>query len=235
MGYLIAEILVSLVIAFAIGFISAWLIQRARARRKTQSLRGWFAEAHQACERLEAALGETRALVDFGRELRPTGGVPVEFARDSAKAGTPLDGKIVHLERIIKDREGDIGDIADWQGRFEGLGAKYEDTEQRVATLKTELARLRRQYAPGLPTRAATAVPGGATGAHESADDLKRVSGIGPVFERTLNEMGIYRYEQLARLTEQDLERVAARLATFPDRIVHDRWVEQARELAGPT
>lgn len=233
MGYLIIEMVASLAIAFAIGFAAAWLIQRAAAQRRTQQLRDWIIEAEQVCERWEGALERARTvLVKFDGELRYPGGRVVEGLGDGATAGSGLRGKIVHLERVVKDGRLNAGDIAEWQGRYERLNAEYDEAEQRVAALKNRLARLRQRYSPTRPLRAADA-PEAPAGARESGDDLKRVSGIGPVFERTLNEMGIHRFEQLAQLTEEDLEHVAARLETFPYRIVRDRWLEQARELAG--
>ncbi len=232
MGYLIVEMLVSLVAAFGIGFASAWLIQRVRSERRTQQLRDWVSEAEQVCARWEAALEKARyVLVDFDRAYRNTRGRPTESAPESATPGRTLDGKVVRLERLAEEQRLDSESISDWRQRYEYLGRRYTDAEDRVAELKARLARLRQDFSPARPIRAEDRLKLG-TGMQEPADDLKRVSGIGPVFEQTLNEMGIRRFEQLAQLTEQDLERIAARLETVPYRIVRDRWVEQARELA---
>lgn len=62
-------------------------------------------------------------------------------------------------------------------------------------------------------------------------DDLKRIKGVGPILERLLNEMGIFRLEQIAGFDNQDVERVQAGLKDFPDRIERDNWVGQARRL----
>jgi len=232
MGYLIVQTLASLAVAFAIGFASAWLIQHLRAKRKVEQLQRWITEAEQVCERWEVALDRARAvLMEIDRAFGHTRGHVDESAPDSAAPRTELRGKIVHLERVAEEKRPDAGESADWRGRYERLGAAHFDAEQRVASLKTRLAYLRQQYSPPQPLRAAADLPESPSGAQEPADDLKRVSGIGPAFERTLNEMGIYRFEQLAQLSEQDLERIAAKLETFPYRIIRDRWVEQAREL----
>lgn len=236
MGYLIAQTLASLAVAFAIGFASAWFIQYLLAKKKIQQLRSWITEAEQVCERWEVALEKARTvLVEFDRGFRYTRGEGRESALDNATKRSGLRGKIVHLERVAEQKQPGATERADWRARYEGLGASYSDAEQRVAALKSRLARLRQRYSPAPPVRAAADVPEVPvpTGAQTPVDDLKRVSGIGPTFERTLNEMGIYRFEQLAQLNEQDLERIAAKLETFPYRIVRDRWVEQARELTG--
>lgn len=63
------------------------------------------------------------------------------------------------------------------------------------------------------------------------ADDLQRISGIGPGIAQTLNELGIYRFEQLAALTPENIAWVDAHLR-FKGRIERENWVGQARELA---
>ncbi|MBT8332313.1 MAG: hypothetical protein KJP06_08290 [Deltaproteobacteria bacterium] len=61
-------------------------------------------------------------------------------------------------------------------------------------------------------------------------DDLKRIYGIGPVMERTLNRLGVTSFEQIARFTRKDIERVAEALQSFPDRIMRDNWIEGAKK-----
>ncbi len=61
-------------------------------------------------------------------------------------------------------------------------------------------------------------------------DDLKKIYGIGPVMERTLNGLGILSYKQIADFSEQDIERVAAAIESFSDRIERDDWVGGARK-----
>lgn len=65
----------------------------------------------------------------------------------------------------------------------------------------------------------------------ESTDDLKRVKGIGAVIEKTLNELGVYQFEQIANWNEQNCEWVDNFLS-FPGRISRESWVEQAKLLA---
>lgn len=62
-------------------------------------------------------------------------------------------------------------------------------------------------------------------------DDLKQIKGIGPAIEKTLNEMGIFRFQQIAEMSEYDIDRVAQRLKGFHSRIYREDWIGQAREL----
>jgi NADH-quinone oxidoreductase subunit E len=63
-----------------------------------------------------------------------------------------------------------------------------------------------------------------------AADDLKRISGIGPKLEQVLNGMGIRAYAQIAAWTADDLARVDDQLK-FGGRISRDDWVGQANDL----
>ncbi len=61
-------------------------------------------------------------------------------------------------------------------------------------------------------------------------DDLTRIKGIGKQIEARLNELGIFTFEQLSKLTDEDIRELAEVLA-FPGRIERDDWVGQARRL----
>jgi len=63
------------------------------------------------------------------------------------------------------------------------------------------------------------------------ADDLKKISGVGPVLEKKLNEFGIYHYWQIAKFSRIDIDKVDESL-NFKGRIDRDGWVEQATALA---
>jgi NADH-quinone oxidoreductase subunit E len=64
-----------------------------------------------------------------------------------------------------------------------------------------------------------------------AADDLKLISGVGPVLERKLNDLGITRYAQVAAFTDAEAEQVDAVL-NFKGRIARDNWKGQAKALA---
>lgn len=59
-------------------------------------------------------------------------------------------------------------------------------------------------------------------------DDLKRISGVGPVFEKKLNSIGIYTFEQVSKLQKEGIEAVE-KITNFPGRIERDDWVGQAK------
>ena len=62
-------------------------------------------------------------------------------------------------------------------------------------------------------------------------DDLKAIKGVGPSIEKTLNDLGVYRFHQIAEMSEYDIDRVAQQLKGFRSRIYREDWIGQARDL----
>jgi len=65
----------------------------------------------------------------------------------------------------------------------------------------------------------------------DDKDDLKKIKGVGPVIEKTLNELGIFLFNQIAEMSEFEIDRVAQRLKGFRSRIYREDWMGQARDL----
>lgn len=62
-------------------------------------------------------------------------------------------------------------------------------------------------------------------------DDLKKISGVGPVLEGKLNALGITSFAQIAAFTAEDIAKVDDAL-NFKGRIDRDNWLEQAAAFA---
>ncbi len=62
-------------------------------------------------------------------------------------------------------------------------------------------------------------------------DDLKRIKGIGPKIEKTLNELGIYHFDQIASWSRKTVKWVDNYLS-FKGRIDREKWIKQAKLLA---
>lgn len=65
----------------------------------------------------------------------------------------------------------------------------------------------------------------------ESTDDLKRIKGIGAVIEKTLNELGIYQFEQIAEWNPDNVAWIEGFLS-FQGRVGREDWISQAKTLA---
>ena len=65
----------------------------------------------------------------------------------------------------------------------------------------------------------------------DTPDDLKKVKGIGPQMEATLNRIGIYTFAQVARMTEKEYKLLDSITGSFPGRAQRDDWAGQATLL----
>jgi large subunit ribosomal protein L15 len=73
--------------------------------------------------------------------------------------------------------------------------------------------------------------PEGLAAPEGEPDDLKKIGGVGPKLETTLNELGIYHYRQIAEFTPDNVTWVDGYLS-FKGRIDRDDWIGQAKALA---
>lgn len=69
-------------------------------------------------------------------------------------------------------------------------------------------------------------------GASGTPDDLLKLKGVGPKLAAILNQRGITRFDQIAILSEAQVEMLDASLGVFRGRFERDRIVEQADYLA---
>lgn len=65
----------------------------------------------------------------------------------------------------------------------------------------------------------------------DTADDLKRISGVGPKMEEKLHELGIFTFEQVSRMTDVEYDLLDSIIGEFPGRAKRDDWAGQANEL----
>ncbi|MFV0358716.1 NADH-quinone oxidoreductase subunit NuoE [Tropicimonas sp.] len=66
-----------------------------------------------------------------------------------------------------------------------------------------------------------------------TADDLKRIKGIGPKLEELCHKLGYYHLDQIAAWTPDEVSWVDENLEGFRGRVTRDDWVGQAKILAG--
>ena len=69
-------------------------------------------------------------------------------------------------------------------------------------------------------------------GASGPPDDLQQLKGVGPKFATMLNERGITRFDQIAKLSPGQVETIDSAMGAFRGRFERDRIVEQAHYLA---
>lgn len=113
-----------------------------------------------------------------------------------------------------------------WRGRMRPIAEENarlskdnEDLKERLATLESKVSR-KSQLSKTRPT-----------GDRASKDNLQAIKGIGPVIAKRLNEAGIYTFEELSRLTPEELQEVMGPLAKrfFPKQ---ESILTQAKDFA---
>ena len=62
-------------------------------------------------------------------------------------------------------------------------------------------------------------------------DDLKKINGVGPKLEETLNSLGILTYAQVSKMTDKEYDLVDSLLTSFKGRAKRDDWAQQAHQL----
>ena len=102
---------------------------------------------------------------------------------------------------------------------------KYQQVAQENETLKQQIASLEAEKQSQPKPRAKKS-----TSAKLKKDDLKLISGIGPVIAKKLNEAGITTFEQMAKLKPNQLEDI---LGEMVKRLSDEAaLIAQAKELA---
>ena len=106
-------------------------------------------------------------------------------------------------------------------------GAKAKPAAKKATKKAAPKAKTEKPAEKEAPKAAAKAAPK----AKKAADDLKKLSGVGPVLETKLNDAGITSYAQIAAWKAKDIEEFDEKLS-FKGRIEREGWVDQAKKLA---
>ncbi|MFM1892383.1 MAG: hypothetical protein RLZ44_1460 [Pseudomonadota bacterium] len=205
MWYLIAQTAVFIVLAAAIGL---WL--------------GWY--LGKLSRELEIDVLERR--VDN-----------VEHDRTAARALTALAeqqleeqrGQLLDCRERCAELERELDDLRGAADAAPGHEAERSSTPPpAVSAALARAAAALHNTQPSAPQQTAAPPPAD----RAAADDLQKIKGIGPRLATLLNELGIYRYRQIADFTPEQIAWVDERLR-FKGRIERERWVEQAQDLLG--
>ena len=119
--------------------------------------------------------------------------------------------------------------------------SQYQESEKESDTLRFKMGDLEKNFAKMRSTEKETSNPVngsnpvlltfGLTEPDGELDDLQEIIGIGKVFEKTLHDLGVYHYRQIAAFGPAEIARINSELKDFTGRIEHDDWIGQARDL----
>jgi large subunit ribosomal protein L21 len=96
-----------------------------------------------------------------------------------------------------------------------------------AATVAPKAAKAAAKAAPAKAAPAKAAAPA----ADKAADDLKKLSGVGPALEKKLLAGGVTSFAQIAAWSAEDVASVDAELA-LKGKIEKEGWIAQAKDLA---
>jgi molybdopterin-containing oxidoreductase family membrane subunit len=65
----------------------------------------------------------------------------------------------------------------------------------------------------------------------QTADDLKKINGIGPKMESILNDIDIFTFLQVSKMTKNEYDLLDTITGSFPGRAERDDWSGQAEKL----
>ena len=206
-----------------------------RIEKLTQELENWqnrlpplierFRVRNEQAERLEANLvvaeDRIRVLESAREEANQT---RIEPVRDPEELTDGLDASNDPADDFFdeEDSEPAVEQESDFLAEEESLAENEPEVEPEPEP---------EAEAEAVPDAEAEAEMATDIGPPSLRDNLKRIKGVGPAIEKTLNEIGIFRFEQIADMSEYDIDRVARRLKGFHSRIYREDWIGQAREL----
>lgn len=120
-----------------------------------------------------------------------------------------------------------ITDILEKGADKSGVKAAIGAASVSVSAPAAKPAKAEKAEKPAAKAPAAKAAPK----ADAAADDLKKLSGVGPALEKKLHEAGVTTFAQIAAWTEADVAAMDEKLS-FKGRIEREGWIEQAAAFA---
>jgi len=144
------------------------------------------------------------------------------------------------LSEVVKSMEASRRQYEQDAKRYQGVASETEKQSEtlriRLDEVEKNFLALEQQQQDAIKQAREEAAIANDPNAYEDepaqeVDDLKQIIGIGKVFERALNELGVYSFRQLANFGINDIARVNAKLKEFKGRMEQDDWIGQAKEL----
>lgn len=246
-----ADILIWLVVGLAAGAAAGWFGYRYQESRKPPPppppAVGEVAEARTRASALEASLEKATAEV---ADLRARSGIARPGEEDLPLLEGSLAWRLRHQETRVRFLEAKLTEVETSSAQLSAAEARAGEAQRlrwrntylegRVRYLEEELVRtggLGASAPKQANEPARMAAPEGEqpdlieSARDGKADDLRRISGIGPKLEQKLNSLGIWHYDQIASWTQANVDWVNTAIS-FRGRIERESWVPQARQLA---
>ncbi|MEQ8362117.1 MAG: hypothetical protein RH948_04555 [Cyclobacteriaceae bacterium] len=212
----IIEILFMTLGAFLIGFLAAYYLQEEPIKKWRIA---YFTEEHEKKELQFTARSLKR---DHQNLLSEKSYQELQFKSELAEKSQmaqQLNAKVEETLRALETRKESEDQL---QNELNELRPKAEQLEAEVSHLRFKIKQLEFEN----QSKSELRVP-----QEDEISDLTEIQGIGPAISRKLYAMGIYSFKQISQFDKGMIDQVGKALKYFPDRILRDDWVGQARKL----
>jgi len=156
------------------------------------------------------------------------GGSQISHRFNQKKAVQNQENEVKKLHNKLKNLQDELDRKADGVFRKDRMDEEYENLQIRNRAFSDDVL-TEKVSKPSDENSINFKRIGVATAAQRN--DLQQITGIGPYTEAKLNELGIFTFDQISRLNNEDINTVTKLIKFFPDRIKNDRWVAKAKRL----
>jgi predicted flap endonuclease-1-like 5' DNA nuclease len=244
----IIEILIMLLVAVLIGFGIAWFLRQTVIDQNQSAMADLHSahklaineqtearlQAEKQAERAEQKLTRAQETFkeDFQNISKERDKIKTELEQNRNEAQRKQD-ELLSLKPKVQLADVELGRISVQIHQLENQLAESKLANRKLEGEIEECRALKSsgRKEPVFSDFIAGQRLGISEGSANEKDDLKLISGIGPVIERKLNAIGIYNFKQISELTPYAIEQVTAAIKFFPDRIGRDNWIGQAAAL----
>lgn len=251
-GFLGAYYLIPSLIIGMIGFLLGWFLKPSSKREGDLSIEGegaLRAEADSLRARVQDLEGQLSACHGENSDMKAALAVSsqntVTEKTTEADDTYALEWQNRYLAARVKYLDSRLADMSDDKSEAGALttaavattvaatavasNASKPKKKEATATTKKASANKSTAAAKQAPKPKVLYTDGPTDG---DPDDLKAIKGIGPKFEKDLNDKGVYYYRQIAAWKRKDVDMVEGIIDSFPGRIDRDEWIPQAKGLA---
>jgi predicted flap endonuclease-1-like 5' DNA nuclease len=210
------------------------------AKNRARELSGAVQEAYTRRDKLQREIKDVRSNLEAAMTAREQLQSDIEAGNKDLREARSKAALITKLQ----------SELQKWQDRVPPLVERFQRRDDEASQLETGLAEAQQRIAEleaGASSQQTRIEPvndpdlltDGRSASNDTldldvtaaGDELQRIKGIGPAIQKTLNEIGIFSFQQIADMTEYDIDQVAKRLKGFHSRIYREDWIGQARDL----
>jgi predicted flap endonuclease-1-like 5' DNA nuclease len=198
-------------------------------REKEATITEWERTHAQTVQALEHETAKLREQSQVHEDLHARHHLDEQrvLERDEQLAALQGELQALHTERDALKNE--VQSIPEKDEQIERLQKRLKELR---ATLRTPPAATTAPAPQPRQDEEGTTAPSGTSKRSKPAqgDDLKKIQGISPVFAETLQKLGTRTFIQIARWKPEDIEKIAKKLATDPERIKRENWMAAAKK-----